>query len=1114
MSGETTRAHSGLTEKLDEFTRKYYKNQIIRGALYSLAILVSAYLVVALLEYFGKFSIPVRTTLFWIYLTGTAFVLGKYIAIPIMRLFRMGRVISHEHAAVMIGNHFPEVRDKLLNTLQLSGKAALSGEDNSLLIASIEQRILSLRPVPFASAVDFRENRKYLRFALPPLVIVLIILWTDSSVLTVPTERLIRYSQHIAEEAPFRISLIGGSLEVVEGQNATLHFEVSGNEIPQSVYVEYQDQQFIMNGEDARHHSYTFRNVRASIPFRLYASGFYAGEYELRVLPAARVTDFTVELSYPLYLGRNAETVRNAGDLTVPEGTRITWQFSTRNTESVRLKILDSLIAVQGSGDFFTARHMARQSGMYSVQPVNRSAASPDSLSYRLQVIADQVPFIAVDEVRDSSTLGLVYFTGEVRDDYGFRRLVFHFTREDALSADGELISTELPVSREFNSDVFFHTWNIRDFGLEPGARYNYYFEIWDNDGVNGSKSARTQVRQFVVPTEEELNQAVDQQSADIKDQLEESVRDARKLQKELDELKRQMMEKQEMGWQDKKRLEELMKMQEELRKQVEEIQQKNEQKNQLQNEFTPQNESILEKQRMLEELMEQIMSPELREMMDELQRLMNELDKDKLEEQLDKMSLNNEDIEKELDRALEQFKQLEWEQKMEDAVEKLKDLAEKQEQLAEKSEDKQSDAQELKKEQEQLNKEFEELRKELDQIEKLNDELENPNSMPETESQEEGIEQDQQKSADELEKNKKSSAGKSQKSAGQKMKEMAGQMEMAMEASEQEQQQEDMEALRALLENIIRLSFDQEDVMGEFRVVDIKDPKYNTLGQRQRKLKDDARMVEDSLFALSKRVPQISAAVNREINLINDHMEQSISAMPDRRTAEITTSQQYVMTSFNNLALMLDEALKQMQQQSASSKPGQGNCEKPGGNGKKPSAGEMKKMQEALSKQLEQLKKEGKNKGENKGQNGQMSRQLAEMAAKQAAIRKMMEEKASELNEDGSGNGNELKQIAKDMEQLQKDIVNNQITEESLRRQQDILIRLLKAENAERVRDQDNERKSNEAKDSPLSNPQRYADYMRRKERETELLRTVPPNLRPYYREKVNAYFNRLGAE
>ena len=68
--------------------------------------------------------------------------------------------------------------------------------------------------------------------------------------------------------------------------------------------------------------------------------------------------------------------------------------------------------------------------------------------------------------------------------------------------------------------------------------------------------------------------------------------------------------------------------------------------------------------------------------------------------------------------------------------------------------------------------------------------------------------------------------------------------MDMAMNAQEQEQQEENMESLRALLENIITLSFDQEALMNNFAAIDTKDPNYNKLGQTQRKLKDDAKIM------------------------------------------------------------------------------------------------------------------------------------------------------------------------------------------------------------------------------------------------------------------------------
>ncbi len=1108
-------AYQSLIARLDAFIRKYYKNQMIRGAIYCVGVILATYLLVTLLEYFGRFNIPMRTFLFWAFIGTVGFVVVRFFAIPLFKMFRLGKTISHEQAAQIIGQHFPHVQDKLLNTLQLKERED-KNEDNSLLEASINQRIAELRPVPFSSAIDLRDNKKYLKWALPPLSIFLILLFAAPSLLTKPTERLIKHGQIIAEEAPFTISVLNEKLETAENADFTVNLELSGTEIPDKIYVMQNGQQWLAERENAVSFSYTFKNVQKDTPFAFFASGFYSDQYELRVIPTPRLINFTVHLNYPDYLKRTDEDINNTGDLLVPQGTRITWEFETKNTDALSIHFNDSTYVLNGSDDY-TFSQTAFTTNVYWLHTANQYISNNDSINYRLQVVPDVVPMIAVSEEKDSASYKQLYFSGEVRDDYGFRRLTFNYqyTQRENGSLDNTLHTEEMPVTKENITDEFFYNWDLNTLDLQPGDKINYYFEVWDNDGVNGSKSSKTGVREFAAPTEEELEKNLEEQNDNIKDKLEESIKDAKELEKALEELQRQLLEKKEMSWQDKKKLEDLLKKQQELQKQVQDIQQKNEQKNQKQSEFEKPNEKLQDKQRQLEELMNQVMTPELQKMMDELQKMMDELNKDDIQKELEQMDLSNEDMEKELDRALEQFKQLEWEQKMEKTIDKLKELSEEQEKLAEESEKKDAKSEELEKKQEELKKEFEELKKELDEAEKLNEELENPNPMPDTEQKEQEIGEEQQKSKEDLGKNKKSSASKSQKSAGQKMKEMAEQMEMAMQSSEQEQQEVDMEALRALLENIITLSFDQEELMGQFKTIDQKDPNYNKLGQTQRKLKDDSKMVEDSLFALSMRVPQISAAVNHEINLVNENMEKAIENIPDRRTPEVTTSQQYVMTSFNNLALMLDEALKQMQSQSQCNKPGSGSCNKPGGKGSKPSpsAGDMKKMQQSLAKQLEEMKKQGKNQGKS-GEGGQMSQQLAQMAAKQSAIRKAVEEKAAELNEDGSGNGNEMKQIAKDMEEIQKDIVNNQIDEETLRKQQDIEIRLLKAEEAERIRGQEEKRKSNEAQDYPTSNPTKYADYIRRKQQETELLKTVPPSLKPYYKEKVNSYFNKLGTK
>ena len=303
---------------------------------------------------------------------------------------------------------------------------------------------------------------------------------------------------------------------------------------------------------------------------------------------------------------------------------------------------------------------------------------------------------------------------------------------------------------------------------------------------------------------------------------------------------------------------------------------------------------------------------------------------------------------------------------------------------------------------------------------------------------------------------------------------------------------------------------------MQDLRTIDINNPQYLKLSQQQRKLKDDAKMIEDSLFALSKRVIQIQSKVNQEISAINLNMEEAMDNLEDRSVPQARSRQQFVMTAVNNLTLLLSEALQQMQQQQANAKPS-ASCKKPGN--KNPSLSQLRKMQEELNKNMqkakEQMKKDGNKPGKPPGKAGEqgnsMSEQLAKMAAEQEYIRNELQKLNLEENKDGKNSLGNLQDVANRMEETEKDIVNRMISEETLKRQQDILTRLLESEKAERERDQDEQRKSEEAKNLQHRNPTEFEEYKRLKLKEMELLRTVPPSLNSYYKQKVNDYFQSL---
>lgn len=1129
-----TSNYQSLIEKLDEFIRKYYKNQLLRGLIYSTALVLLFFVSITVLEYYAHFNTAVRTVLFYSFILSTLFVLIKYIAIPLSKLYKLGKLLSYEDAASIIGKHFSNVRDKLINTLQLQQQITESNNpiaNSDLITASINQKIKELKPIPFTLAVDFSENKKYLKYAIVPVLFIVIILFSAPSIIKDGTKRLVKHAEYFEKEAPFQFVIENNNLQTVTQEDFELKVKLTGNEVPDNVYINIDGNEFKLSKENIVSFSYLFKNVQKSTLFQLVADGFKSKEYELAALPKPVLLNFDIALSYPKYLHKKDETVKNTGDLLIPAGTKVAWTFVTQNTNQLRFSFNDTSFAIPSTSEntFSYAMQLFKDKA-YAVTTANQFLKNKDSVSYSINVIPDAYPQITVDEKKDTTSTKLLFFKGEIKDDYGFSKLTFNYriiAEQDSTPTENfknlELNSREIAINKASIQDLFLYRWDLNTLGISPGEQIEYYFEVWDNDGVTGSKSTRSSKMIFKAPSLKELEQNTDKNNNKIKEDLLESLSEAKDVQKELAELQRKIAEKKNLSWEEKKRLQDLLDKQKELQKKIEKIKNENQQNNQQQSEYQQPDEKLLDKQKQLEDLFEKVMSPEMQEKYNELQNLLEKMDKNKVQEALEKMKLDNKDLMKELDRNLEIFKQLEFEQKLQNSIDKLDKLAKKEEDQALKTEDKNADAQEQKKKQDELNKEFEDLKKDLKDLEKKNSELEKPNKLDNTEEQQKDAQKEMEKSSDELSKNDKKSGSKSQKNAAQKIQKMSNKLSQMQQQMEQEAEGEDIDMLRALLQNLLKLSFDQEALMGQLSKTKNTDPQFLKINQTQKKLQDDSKMIEDSLLALTKRNPKIKSVINKEISAINMNMEKAVSEIADAKgqsydgknhKEEAMSRQQFALTSINNLALMLSEVLQQMQEAAAkpNGPPGSGSCKKPGGEGK-PSAGNLRKMQEQLNQQIQKLKaemeKNGNKPGNKQGQggSGSMSQDLAKMAAQQEAIRKEIQKMADQINKDGKEGGG-MGKLAEKMEQTETDLVNKMISPETMKRQQEILTRLLESEKAEKEREMEEKRQSNEAKNENLSNPSDFLEYNKLKQKETELLKTVSPSLTPFYKSKVNQYF------
>ncbi|MFT4568219.1 MAG: hypothetical protein ACI9FN_003188, partial [Saprospiraceae bacterium] len=407
-----------LIQKLDQFIRKYYINQTLRGILVTIAATVGLFLLYTSIESQFYLSQAVRKIMFFSFIIAFIASAGYLIVWPLLRYLKLGSTISHEQAAQILGDHFGNVQDKLLNVLQLKKRADV--QSNDLIFASINQKADQIKLVPFRQAIDLSQNKQYLKYALPPVLMLLFILFAAPSLIKDGTYRIINNSADFIRPAPYQFLLENEAYEVVQYEDYRLSVNVEGESLPNEVFIKVDNYDYRLTKEDANTYSYLFSNVRKETPFKIYAGRVSSNEKILKVLPKPKMIDFQVNLNYPRYTGRQSEILHNSGDLAVPEGTKATWTFDTKSTDEVLMSFGDAEpISLEGSGaSSFQYKKGIVKDNPYQVVLHNDRVKEGDALSFFIRSIKDEYPQINAESLQDSLENSIYYFVGSANDDY------------------------------------------------------------------------------------------------------------------------------------------------------------------------------------------------------------------------------------------------------------------------------------------------------------------------------------------------------------------------------------------------------------------------------------------------------------------------------------------------------------------------------------------------------------------------------------------------------------------------------------------------------------------------------------------------------------------------
>ncbi|PRY53859.1 hypothetical protein B0I27_103332 [Arcticibacter pallidicorallinus] len=1105
--GASDANYAGLIAKIDEFIRKYYLNQIVRGSLYLAAALMTGYIFVTISAYFGNFSPAIRAVFFYSFILLQVGVFLRFLLIPLMGYFSLGKRIDHNQASLIIGKHFPHVQDKLLNAIQLKELSGKSPEASSLIESAINQKIAELKPVPFQSAIRIGENRKYLRYALPPLFVIILVALTAPYILSEGTERVIHYKKTYEKKAPFRFVLLNEERTALQGEDFIVQLKLVGNEVPDAVYLEDGPNTFKIEKVNTVNFKHTFKNLQKTKTIRFKGGDFFSEPFVIEVQERPSIAAARVDLIYPGYLNRKNERKNSLSDLTVPSGTRIAYRIVADHTPGLRVVREDGIQQDLEKKDNSAYHYSLTATKSLGIQFSAKGRDTQDAglVNFRVNVVPDEAPSIQIVERKDSLDKQMAFFLGQVNDDHGFKdlRLMYRMREGSTLSP---LRSKAIILDRLGVQQSFFRSVSAADFKLQPGQDLEFYFEVRDNDATGGYKRSSTEVMRIARPSVKETVKQVEQSQRITEAKLKQAITEASVIESTAKRLNRDLIDERELSYSQKKQVADLLQKQKELEQLIKETKEESEKSRMNQKDLYADADAITEQQRQLEKLLDQVLDEKTRELLKDIEKMLQENHKAGTQQEISKMQAGSREVQKELDRILELYKHLEFEQKLAHTLDELKTMAADQKHLAKNISSEAPKRGETLRQQQGLSQKFKSISKDLASLEEKSRILERGGTFDQSVEKQAAIVKAQSQSEKSISAANVARAKKEMESAGEEMEALSSGLEKARDNSQTAGNRVKMRTLNQILDNLLKSSFDQEKLLKAVNGSQAEGTSVSSYTQTQMRIKDNMKTIGDSLYALSRILPQIESAVNMEVQNITHDINSSIESLAERVPSEAVKFQQRAMTSMNDLTLLIDEVRAQLDRAMKNSS-GQGQ-------GQQKSLSQLIQQQDELNKNMqkarEQLKQNGQPDGRDKGEHAS-SENMAKMAREQNLIKRALEDFTRNLMTEGVRELGNLQKLAKDMEQSERALVNKKIELETMNRQRDILARLLQAEHSERERELDDKRESRQGMDVLPGAVPLLQQLEMIKAREIDYLRTVPPGLNSFYQLKVGDYYRSL---
>lgn len=1179
--------YSELTGKINHVRRKEHGIAVQTGIINALTATLALWIIAVSIEAIAEMEPSGRTMLFWGTVGLNAALALWQILPPLLRYIGIRKGQDDDVIARRVGQRIPDVGDRLVNTLQLYRTAhtgaLVAGYSPELVEASITVQGEPLRHHDYTVIIERDERKRALLLFVSAVLVVSTLFLSFPVTYNGALDRLTNYNTEYLKPAPFTLTIAPGDRQLIRGDSVEILVRAAGIP-PRTVKLSLQvgdeeAEQIELRGDSLGTFRYMLPSIKATTLYRAQAGPVRTARHTFTVVERPDIRLLRARVTSPSYTGRGTEQLPdNVGDVSGMRGSSISISITTNVKpasahivqlfpRTVRLasaaavptppasfdtvRIPMTINGTSASGGF----RLTRDGSYYIALTSPEGITNLSPVQYSMSVSTDGPPSIALMQPTGDFEIDrsmLLPTQVRIADDYGFSRLrvMYRLTASKYAEPMKDFREHVIPLPRNRSTTMEVpYVWDMTRMDMVPEDEVEIYFEVYDNDAVAGPKVARTETLKVRFPSLDETLRQAEQQQNQANADMEQVLKQAMDARKQMDELNRELMKqlaqnKQQANWQEQQKLQNLMKQHEQMQQKLEQIAENLRAVTEKLQQAKAMSPETLQKYMELQKLFQDIKNPALMEQMRKMQQEMEKMTPEQMAEAMKNYKYNEEQFRQSIERTMNILKRMQTEQKVDELIRRAEDLANQQERLndmmRETDPNDKAMQQGLAERQRDLARDAEKMQQQAAELTKQMSEA--GEDMPSKEMQEaqESLEQNgPQESMDQAGEQMERGDMQKAQQQGEQAKQSAQDFQKKMQSVKKKMQENSQRAvankMKKAMQDLLELSRREEELKKQTEQTQANSPQFRDLAQQQAQMKEQMENIADQMMSLGQKSFAVTPEMGKEMGDAIRQMQNATQSLEQRDGFQASQQEGGAMSSMNNAAKMMAEALQQMQN-------GQG---QQGGMGMGMSMQQrlqqMSAQQQMINQAMQQQQgqgqqgqgqqgqgeqegegKEGKGKNGKNGRNGEGGEgegegsEMKRLQRQQQEVKKSVDEMNKELRESGGTRKNmlgDLERAANEIEEVLSDMRSGQVTPETLQRQERILSRLLDANRSQRERDFEKERESKPGVDIVRQSPPELRFQNNDAQRTLrDQLRSREQGYTKDYEYMIRRYFEALG--